>query len=139
VQALADGVMSKIGELVPVTPVPLACAALQSLDRDFVLRSGLLARMTEMRDVLVELNARVVREDRDMERTLERALRLLVMRRVLAPEGDGFAVLPRGRPLVSYYANSVAHLLGPFEAGVRERDALPALLVTGEHPVLRGG
>ena len=136
VQALADGVMSKIGALIPVTPVSLACAALQSLDRDFVLRSGLLARMMEMRDVLVGLNARVVRDESDMERTLERALRLLLMRRVLAPEGDGFAVLPRGRPLISYYANSVAHLLGPFEAGVRERDALPALLVTGEHAAL---
>jgi hypothetical protein len=31
---------------------------------------------------------------------------------------------------VSYYANSVAHLLGDFEAGVRARDALPALGAT---------
>jgi hypothetical protein len=28
---------------------------------------------------------------------------------------------------VSYYANSIAHLLGAFEAGVKARDALPAL------------
>ncbi len=35
VQALCDSVMSRIGELIPVTPVPLACAAIQSLDRDF--------------------------------------------------------------------------------------------------------
>ena len=48
------------------------------------------------------------------------------MRRVLSESESGFAVLPRGRPLVSYYANSVAHLLGPFESGVRERDALPS-------------
>ena len=36
---------------------------------------------------------------------------------------DGYAILPHGRMLVSYYANAVAHLLGPFEAGVRRRDA----------------
>ena len=36
-------------------------------------------------------------------------------------------VLAHGRPLVSYYANSIAHLLGAFEAGVKARDALPAL------------
>jgi hypothetical protein len=36
-------------------------------------------------------------------------------------------VLPRGRPLVSYYANSVAHLLGPFVEAVQARDALPAM------------
>jgi hypothetical protein len=27
---------------------------------------------------------------------------------------------------VSYYANSIAHLLGPFEAAVRKRDSLPS-------------
>ena len=36
-------------------------------------------------------------------------------------------MLPRGRPLISYYANSVAHLLGPFVAAVQARDALPAM------------
>jgi hypothetical protein len=52
------------------------------------------------------------------------------MRRIIAETGDGFLVLPHGRPLVSYYANGIAHLLGPFTAGVRERDALPANVVT---------
>jgi hypothetical protein len=38
------------------------------------------------------------------------------MRRVLVPEGSGYVVPPHGRELVSYYANSVAQLLGGFEA-----------------------
>ncbi len=127
VQALSDDVMSRIGALVPVTPVALACAAIQSLDADFIPRSRLLDRMGEMRDVLIELNARVIRADRDIEETFERAWRMLRMRRMLAESGDGFAVLPRGRALVGYYANSIAHLLGPFESAARQRDALPAL------------
>jgi hypothetical protein len=49
------------------------------------------------------------------------------MRHVLAEEGNGFVVLPRGRELVSFYANSVAHLLGPFESAVRRRDQLPSV------------
>jgi hypothetical protein len=52
---------------------------------------------------------------------------MLRMRRVLAETRDGYLVLPRGRPLVSYYANSVAHLLGPFVSAVQARDALPAM------------
>jgi len=52
---------------------------------------------------------------------------MLKMRRMLVRAGDGFAVLPANRPLISYYANSVAHLLGPFAEGVKERDALPAM------------
>jgi glycerol-3-phosphate O-acyltransferase len=127
VQQLCDGVMSRIGDLVPVTPVPLACAAIQSFDRDFIPRAALLERMEEMRDILLELNGRVIRHERDIEQTFDRAWRMLQMRRVLAESGEGYAVLPRGRELVTYYANSVAHLLGPFEQAVRRRDQLTAL------------
>jgi glycerol-3-phosphate O-acyltransferase len=126
VQSLCDSVMSRIGELIPVTPVPLACAAIQSLDRDFIPRDVLLERMSEMRNALVELNGRVIRHERTIEETFDRAWRLLRMRRVLAEEGAGYVVLPRSRELVSYYANSIAHLLGPFEHAVRQRDALPS-------------
>ena len=132
VQAFSDSVMQRIGQLVPVTPVALACAAIQSLDTEFIPRDRLLARMEEMRDALVELNGRVVRADRDVEVTFDRAWRMLRMRRILARSGDGYAVLPRGRALVSYYANSIAHLLGPFESAIRQRDALPALRMSGE-------
>ena len=131
VQTLCDGVMSRIGELIPVTPVPLACAALQSLDRDFVSRAALLERMADLRDVLLELNGRVIRHDRGVEETFDRAWELLRLRRVLADSGDGFAVMPRGRELISYYANSIAHLLGPFTAAVQARDALPASALAG--------
>jgi glycerol-3-phosphate O-acyltransferase len=130
-QTLCDAVMSRIGALVPVTPVPLACAAIQSFDRDFIPRVDLLERMSEMRDALLELNGRVVRHERSIEETFDRAWRMLRMRRMLAESGEGYAVLPRSRELVSYYANSIAHLLGPFEAAVRRRDALPAAATSG--------
>ena len=127
VQSLSDEVMSRIGQLIPVTPVPLACAAIQSLEGDFLTRRAILDRMEEMRDVLVELNGRVINADRDIAITFDRAWRMLRMRHVLVEEGDGYAVLPRNRELVNYYANSIAHLLGPFERAVRARDTLPAV------------
>ena len=133
VQQLSDGVMDIIGRLIPVTPVPLACAAIQSFDQDFIPRDLLLRRMEEMRDALVELNGRVLRADRDIGETFDRAWRMLRMRRMLARAGGGYAVLPRNRGLVSYYANSIAHLLGPFEAAVRDRDALPLMRLSGEN------
>jgi glycerol-3-phosphate O-acyltransferase len=123
--------MSRIGLLVPVTPVPLACAAIQSLDRDFIPRADLLERMADMRDALLELNARVVKHDGGIEETFDRAWRMLKMRHVLVESGAGYALLPRQRELVSYYANSIAHLLGPFEASVRARDTLLANEVAG--------
>jgi glycerol-3-phosphate O-acyltransferase len=133
VQRLSDSIMTIIGGLIPVTPVALACAAIQSLDADFLPRAQLLHRMEEMRGALVELNGRVIRGDRDIAETFDRAWRMLRMRRILIQTGDGFAVSPRNRGLISYYANSISHLLGPFEHAVRDRDTLPAMRHTGEN------
>ncbi len=128
VQALCDDILARVGGLVPVTPVPLVCAAIQSFDSDFIPKAALLERIEEMQGVLHELNARVLATDQDPGEILSRAWRMLSMRRVIAEEGQGYLVLPRGRPLVSYYANSIAHLLGPFVDAVRARDALPAMV-----------
>ncbi len=125
VQRWCDEVMARVGQLVPVTPVPLACAALQSFDAEFVPREALLERMAAMREVLREGNASVLRADRDIAATWERAERMLRLRRMVVRTGGGYLVLPRGRPLVTYYANSIVHLLGPYAEGVRARDALP--------------
>ena len=125
VQEFCDDALQRIGAIIPVTPVPLACAALQSFDADFVTRANLLERMEAMRDVLMELNARVLRADRNIADTYDRAYRMLRMRRMVARVGDGYVMLPKGRVLIAYYANSIVHLLGPFADGVRARDALP--------------
>jgi len=130
VQALCDDLLERVGALIPVTPVPLVCAAIQSFEGDFVPRERLLERIDEMRSVLRELNAGVVRQDHDAEAVFDRAYRMLRMRRVISRTGTGYLVLPRGRPLVSYYANSVGHLLGGFAEAVKARDALPALRET---------
>ncbi|HEY3285487.1 MAG TPA: 1-acyl-sn-glycerol-3-phosphate acyltransferase [Gemmatimonadaceae bacterium] len=125
VQAFCDRVMERIGAIIPVTPVPLACAALQTFDAEFIPRDRLLARLTELRTALVARGARVLRADREVEESWERAYRMLRMRRVVARAGDGYLILPRGRELVSYYANSIAHLCGEFESAVKARDQLP--------------
>lgn len=127
VQSLCDDMMSRVGAIIPVTPVALACAAIQSLDSDFIKRDVLVGRMSDMRDVLGELNARTIRAEGPIEETFDRAWKMLSMRRMLVETDEGYAVMPRNRSLISYYANSIAHLLGPFEEGVRKRDTLPAM------------
>ena len=129
VQLLSDSVLEKIAAIVPVTPVTLACAALQSFDGDFISHKQLLSRMAEMYEVLDGLNARVIHREGTVDDIFDRAWRMLRMRRILVSVGEGYAILPGNRPLISYYANSVSHLLGPFAEGVRERDSLPALSV----------
>ena len=131
VQSFCDAQMERIGAVIPVTAVPLTCAALQTFDAEFVPRARLLERIEALRDALVHEGAEVVEPARDAVETFERAYRMLRMRRVLAEEGDGFVILPRGRELISYYANGIAHLCGSFEASVRARDALPADTLIG--------
>ncbi len=126
VQRFCDGMMARIGAIVPVTAVPLVCAALQTFDAEFVPETRLLARIEELRDVLVAQGAEVVEPEREGAETFERAYRMLRMRRVLLQKADGYVILPRGRELISYYANGVSHLCGVYEASVRLRDALPA-------------
>jgi glycerol-3-phosphate O-acyltransferase len=127
VQVLSDSVLERIAAIIPVTPVTLACAAVQSFDGDFISHEQLIARMSEMRDVLRELNARVIHHEGSIDEIFDRAWRMMKMRRMLVRVGAGYSVMPGNKPLVSYYANSISHLLGPFAEGVRERDLLPAL------------
>ncbi|MBI1809156.1 MAG: 1-acyl-sn-glycerol-3-phosphate acyltransferase [Gemmatimonadetes bacterium] len=125
VQGLVDGMMQRIGAIIPVTPVPLVCAALQTFESEFVTRKALVDRIDEMRASLLHHGHIVLDPAEPVADTLDRAYDLLHMRRVIAREGVSYAILPRGRELISYYANSVAHLLGEFEQAVRRRDVLP--------------
>ena len=131
VQRFTDGMMARIGAIIPVTAVPLTCAALQTFDAEYIPEARLLARIEELRDTLVARGAEVVEPAREASETFERAFRMLRMRRVLTKEGDAYVILPRGRELISYYANGIAHLCGQWEDEVRERDALPADTLVG--------
>jgi glycerol-3-phosphate O-acyltransferase len=126
VQAFADRAMQEVNRLIPVTPVCLACAALQTFPADFVKRDALIERMDDIRRALPEINARAVNAEPDIETVFEHAHLMLKMRRVLVQAAGGFAVLPRGRELIIYYANSIEHLLGGHADDVQARNALPA-------------
>jgi len=125
VQGLAGDMMQRIGALMPVPAVPLVCAALQTLDAPYVGRERLLEHVDHLRETLADSGAELVAPDEPTDALVDRALALLWIRRAVVRDRGGVAVLPRGRELVSYYANSIAHLLGDLEPAVRSRDILP--------------
>ena len=96
-------------------------------------RSTLLERMDALRDHRLELNARVVRAGLRIDEVWDRAWKMLRLRRLVVAEGESLVVLPRGRPLLEYYANSIAHLLPapdpevPFHKQHERETALPRL------------
>ena len=111
IQLLADQMMARIGAVVPVTPVPLGAAALLSFGTSAVRHADLLERIDDLRDRLAEANAKLVREELPIAEVWERAERMFVLRRCVARQGDTWIILPRQRPLLEYYANSIRHLV----------------------------
>ena len=110
-QALAEHAMERIGAVIPVTPVPLAAAALLSFPGSVVRRDALLERMDELRDALREFNARIVRNELTITEVWDRAWRMLALRHLVLQQGEEYVILPHQRPLLEYYANSIRHLL----------------------------
>jgi glycerol-3-phosphate O-acyltransferase len=111
VQALADEILRRIAEIVPVTAVPLAAAALLSFGETAVSRSALLDRIAGYRDHLLGRDAKLVHAEHGAAAILDRAWRTFGMRRLVVQAGTTYVVLPSQRPLLEYYANSIAHLL----------------------------
>ena len=134
VQQLADDMLARIADLVPVTPVPLAAAALLSFGESAVRRDALLERMDAYRDHLLAQDARLVQPERSVATILDRAWRTLRMRKLVVREGDTYVILPSQRPLLEYYANGIRHLLPQEE---RVSAAHPALDPDDTLPGLR--
>ena len=151
VQRLAEHALERIGAVIPVTPVPLAAAALLSFGTSVIPRVRVLERLDEMRDRLADFNAKIVRRELPVTEVWQRAWLMFAMRRLVVAQGDDLVIIPGERPLLEYYANSIRHLL-PAELTVSwspadERDpTLPRLatreevdIMTREHPVVRKG
>ncbi len=151
VERLASAMLERIGQVIPVTPVPLAAATLLSFGTSVVPRAQVLERMDELRDRLGDFNAKIVRRELPVTEVWDRAWRMLAMRRLVMAEGENLVILPGERPLLEYYANSIRHLLPVeltenFSPATEADSTLPRLatreeidIMTREHSVRRLG
>ncbi len=149
VQRLGELALARIGAVVPVTPVPLAAAALLSFGASVVPRARVLERMDEIRDRLRDEEARIARQDLPIAEVWDRAWLMLSLRRLVVAESDNLVIMPRQRPLLEYYANSIRHLLPEaltiaFSPAEEPDSTLPRLatreemdIMTREHPVVK--
>jgi len=110
---LADEVMRRIAAIMPVTPVPLAAAALLRHPGERITRAEWEEGLDRLRDALHAAGAHLVGEERTNAEILDRALVMLTLRRVVCADGDAFRVDRTQDALLGYYANSIAHF---FEA-----------------------
>ena len=151
VQRLAESALARIAEVIPVTSVPLAAAALLSFGQSVVPKARALDRMDEIRDRLAEREAKIVRTELPVIEVWQRAWLMLSMRHLVVEQGNDLVILPSARPLLEYYANSIRHLLPPelviaYSPADESDTTLPRLatreemeIVTKERPVARRG
>ena len=135
--------MDRIAHVVPVTPVPLAAAALLSFGTSTVTETNLLERMDELRDAAIASGGVLSDPKATTDIWWQRASRMLRMRRLAISDGSIVVVMPRQRPLLEYYANSIAHLLPEAHRRLMtpaaEPDAtLPRLARRDEVPIKTG-
>ena len=86
-------------------------AALLHSGTSAMTHAQVLARMDELRDMLRRANAVLSDPEATTVQLWERAWHILRMRRLVVREGGTLIILPRQRPLLEYYANSIGHLL----------------------------
>jgi glycerol-3-phosphate O-acyltransferase len=108
VEHLAADLMRRVGEEVPVLPVPLVATALIQAKAP-LSRETLKEAVSALLEHLPEAYVHIPRGD--ISYTVEVGLRNLTLRRIVLETGEGLIITAKDRSLVEFYAASVAHLI----------------------------
>ena len=109
---LGTHLMSRVGGIVPVVPVPLIAAVFLKEPARQLSELELKAQVEQLIERLEAAGAHVYIPRKDLDYAVTVGLRMLKLRRLIEEKEDGLYV-PRATdvPLLRYYANSIAHLL----------------------------
>jgi len=105
-ETLGAHLMAEIEKAVPVLPVPLVAAALQSAPQD---RVALLGRLHELAAALQAADAVLKLPPQGLEQALEEGLSPLIGRGIITPE---LKISPQSDTLVAFYAAPIWQRLG---------------------------
>ncbi|MDF1670950.1 MAG: 1-acyl-sn-glycerol-3-phosphate acyltransferase [Roseovarius sp.] len=107
VKALGRLLMHRIGQEVPVLPVPLAARVLLQADGP-ISEEALNTEMAAVMGTLPEAHIHVPRSDHGY--SAEVGLRILRKRGFVTTTDKGIEIVEHERPLLEYYAATIAHL-----------------------------
>jgi len=114
--ALGRHLMDAVGRIVPVVPVPLLATVFARAGERPLSALELKAEVGRLLERLRERGAHVYVPRQDFDYALNVGLRMLRLRHLVG-EREGLYFAQAGeRPLLAYYANSIAHLLGDTDA-----------------------
>ncbi len=108
-EALGVHLMRKVGRVIPVLPLPLVATILMEATEPLSMLA-IKARCHDLMSDLRNSGAYVHLPHRNADYAVEAGLRILTLRRMVVEDDGQFAINPKDRGLVEYYANSIAHL-----------------------------
>ncbi|MYF77979.1 MAG: glycerol-3-phosphate acyltransferase [Acidobacteria bacterium] len=111
VGVLADDLMRRIADIMPVLPVPLMATVIRDRGDDGVTKTEARAAAFEILETLAARpgEADIPREDGDP--AVELGVQLLIQRQMVKADRGRLRILEPRRHFVDYYANSIGHLI----------------------------
>ena len=109
---LARELMRQVGAVVPVVPVSLVATVLLRAPRRKWTKLEIKTEVCELMAALRNRGAHVYVPRSNDDYVIDVGLRMLTLRRIVVEEEGLFTTRPEELRLLSYYANSIAHLLG---------------------------
>ncbi len=112
IEAIGQRVMTAVGAVVPVVPVPLVATAFLEAGGQPLTLFELKGRVFDLITAFEQAGAYVHVPRKDRDYAIDAGLRMLVERQLVVAKDDTFAAASDGTELLQYYANSIAHLRG---------------------------
>jgi len=106
VEELGEQLMERIGQEIPVLPVPLVARAL--LENGPMTRIALEQAVTDMVAHVPQAHVHLPRMD--MDYCVEVGLRMLVGRGIVSDQHGQLCIVEDEKPVLAFYAKSIAHL-----------------------------
>lgn len=110
VARVGEKLMEKIGQIVPVLPVPLVATVLLRNPQAAVSALELKAALNELIRGIEALGVPVYVPRTDQDYALDVGLRMLTLRRMVTLEDGLYRANPKELHALQYYANSIEHL-----------------------------
>jgi len=113
VQSLASDLMDEVAKLIPVIPVSLVSHVFAENQDKNLSQIEVKAEVQSLVDRLEKNGAHVYIPRSDRDYAVEVGLRMLTLRHLVLEENNLFRASPQEIKLLSFYANSIAHLVRP--------------------------
>ncbi len=111
VKSIAHDLMTAVGKVIPVAPVPLISNVFAENPENFFSYLEIAARTHELINKLEKNKALIYIPRGSWDYTIQVGLRTLILRHIVAKEDGLFRVVPEEIKTLQFYANSIRHLL----------------------------